>query len=329
MQCPEINPDGQRCGLVEGHTGVHQVTAPTQWGPPIPAPSETEAGARKAGRGTRWWLKAAGVVVVALLIVSAISAASKPTLSDPTGSDRPAAAATSTPADEPVEGSPSPTVSVTPVAAAFTDIVVTGKARKVVKFEIPAETAAIAVVTHKGTSNFIVHTVGADGEPVAGLVNEIGNYSGTVFFNTDASQHAVAFEVDADGAWTITVKPVTAAPTWDPSAPLAGKGDGVYIVSPASSGLVTLDLTFKATPISSSTALAPMVAKESLMRSATSTARSSCRTARFCWRSSPMGARGRLPQDDHWEGSHGPGKRGRQEGDCRVGMGRQCPAAHR
>jgi hypothetical protein len=132
-----------------------------------------------------------------------------------------------------------------PATAAFKEIALKGKGNKVAKFTIPEDASAIAFMTHKGKSNFIVHSIGADGEMLDGLVNEIGNYSGNVLFDTDADEHTVAFEIDADGAWTITVKPVSAATAWDPRSTLKGKGDGVYNVSPASSGLVTLDLTFK------------------------------------------------------------------------------------
>jgi TM2 domain-containing membrane protein YozV len=132
-----------------------------------------------------------------------------------------------------------------PGAADFEPIALKGTGKKVVKFTIPEETAAIADITHKGEENFIVHTVDATGETLAGLVNEIGNYRGTVLFDTGAGEHSVAFEIDADGAWTITVKPVTAAKVWDPSTTLNSTGDGVYLVSPPSSGLVTLNLKYK------------------------------------------------------------------------------------
>ena len=38
---------------------------------------------------------------------------------------------------------------------------------------------------------------------------------------------------------------MASAPVWDPSTPLKGTGDGVYVVSPGSSGRVVLDLMFK------------------------------------------------------------------------------------
>ena len=132
-----------------------------------------------------------------------------------------------------------------PPAPAFEEIVLTGTGNKVAEFEIPETDAAIAVLTHNGESNFIVHGIDAAGETLSGLVNAIGDYSGTVLFDTTLGHHTVAFDIAADGAWTITVKPVTAAPVWVPTTNLQGAGDSVYQLFPASRGLVTLDLTHK------------------------------------------------------------------------------------
>ncbi len=132
-----------------------------------------------------------------------------------------------------------------PPQPAFDAIHLKGKGKKVAKFSIPEDSAAIAVMTHKGKSNFIVQSVDSSGDIVTGLVHEIGRYSGTALFDSGPGDHSVAFVIDADGTWTITVKPVTAAAAWNPTKPLKGQGDDVYLVSPPSSGLVSLDLTYK------------------------------------------------------------------------------------
>jgi hypothetical protein len=75
------------------------------------------------------------------------------------------------------------------------------------------------------------------------LVNTIGNYSGTVLFDESAGSHTDAFEVEADGAWTITIRPVTEAFRWDGSEVLTGSGDDVAILEPPSSGLQSTTLT--------------------------------------------------------------------------------------
>lgn len=86
---------------------------------------------------------------------------------------------------------------------------------------------AIAAITHSGTSNFIVVEQDALGERGGSLVNEIGNYVGTVlvdeplFENSDTTQ----LEVDADGAWRIEILPLTGAPVLESFA--EGTGDAV------------------------------------------------------------------------------------------------------
>ena len=146
-------------------------------------------------------------------------------------------------APEPV---PTPTHirSREPSVASFAPLGMNGKGKKVEEFTIPEGSVAIAEITHDGESNFIVNTIDASGNQVDGLVNEIGDYNGTVLIDpSDDDDHPVAFEVDADGAWTITVKPVAEAKVWDPSTTLEGSGDSVYQVVPPSAGLATLELT--------------------------------------------------------------------------------------
>ena len=130
-------------------------------------------------------------------------------------------------------------------AATFSPITLEGKGKKVAKFKIPDGVAAIETATHTGSSNFAVTSIAADGSQNDLLVNTIGIYKGTVLFDVDAGEHSVAFKVEADGSWTIVIKPVTSASAWNGTSVLKGAGDDVVRISPASSGLVTLDLEFK------------------------------------------------------------------------------------
>lgn len=58
------------------------------------------------------------------------------------------------------------------------------------------------VITHKGKSNFSVKTV-TDGDGSGDLlVNEIGNYSGTV----PVTDGPFAVSINADGRWTLKVQ---------------------------------------------------------------------------------------------------------------------------
>ena len=131
-----------------------------------------------------------------------------------------------------------------PIYSYFEAIALEGKGKKVEELAIPLGVAAVLEITHKGESNFIVDTIDASGDLVDGLVNEIGDYEGTVFIPPSEANQPVALEIDADGAWTITVKHLLDAMTWDPSTTLAGTGDSVYQVIPPSAGLVTLELSY-------------------------------------------------------------------------------------
>ena len=141
----------------------------------------------------------------------------------------------------------SPTVPASPIATlepepAFAAIALTGTGSSVPRFDIPVDTAAIAEISHTGASNFAVWTLDEAGAQQDLLVNTIGNYAGTVLFDEATGSHSVAFDVEADGPWSITVKPVTEAFEWNGTEQLAGSGDDVAILNPASSGLKTVTL---------------------------------------------------------------------------------------
>jgi hypothetical protein len=141
-----------------------------------------------------------------------------------------------------------PTVPPSPVASlepepALAAIDLSGTGNAVPRFEIPADSAAVADIAHTGASNFAVWAVNEGGEQTDLLVNVIGNYAGTVLFDESAGSHTVAFDVEAGGAWTITIKPVTEAFRWDGTETLTGTGDHVAILDPASSGLKSMTLT--------------------------------------------------------------------------------------
>jgi hypothetical protein len=137
------------------------------------------------------------------------------------------------PTAEPVE-TPARTSSI------FEDIELTGRGSKVVRFTIPEDAAAVARITHRGSSNFIVETLDENGDTNDLLVNEIGTYEGNHLF--DDSAHSVAFKVDADGRWRILVRHVTKARAWNPSKTLAGDGPDVVRLTQASEGFTTLDI---------------------------------------------------------------------------------------
>jgi hypothetical protein len=101
----------------------------------------------------------------------------------------------------------------------------------------------IARLTHSGNSNFIVEPVTLRGARDSYLVNEIGNYVGTVPFNVDMFRNrgVSGLEILADGAWKIVIKDLTKAPRWT-EEPAIGSGDAVLRLYPAvgSRGLHTM-----------------------------------------------------------------------------------------
>lgn len=157
---------------------------------------------------------------------------------------------TATTSDEPAIATPAPTPSedtavAPPAGAAFSPITLKGKGKKVAKFKIPGDASALAQASYNGSGNFTITSVAADGSQNDLLVNSIGKYTGTVLFDAGIDQHSVAFQIEATGSWTIVIKPLASARKWNGSGTVKGSGDDVVQISPASSGLVTLDLSFK------------------------------------------------------------------------------------
>lgn len=139
---------------------------------------------------------------------------------------------------------PAPEIPPPEPQPAFEPVPLSGVGDAVPRFDIPVDQAAIATVTHTGASNFAIFTVGEDGSQQELLVNTIGNYGGTVLFDASFGFHSAAFEITADGAWTVEIKPVSMAYAWDPAAgQLAGQGDDVVLVQPPVSGLMTAAVT--------------------------------------------------------------------------------------
>jgi len=69
--------------------------------------------------------------------------------------------------------------------------------------------------THDGDSNFIVHLVNTQtGDIAAYLINEIGQFSGTVADNPPAGTYLLT--IDADGKWEIDITGNTTPPSIPP-----------------------------------------------------------------------------------------------------------------
>jgi len=94
--------------------------------------------------------------------------------------------------------------------------------------------AAMVTATHDGDLNFVVNALNADNETTGDLlVNTIGSYSGVTVYGFNAFSDATSLQIMADGNWTITIAPLSTAPTLAAS----GTGDAVYLYDGAAGKL--------------------------------------------------------------------------------------------
>jgi hypothetical protein len=229
--------------LVNTTGGRNDIPQPPNESPQEPAAPPLDAPAAAAKR--QWWKKkrflipAGGLVAIAAIAGQGgdDSANVGAPVAAPSSTSSVATTTTSiTPTSvvaAPVTEEPTPTEEAVSYAGEYDEAFGTfkaftksGRGDSVVKF--PSEIqGGILVATHKGSSNFIVHALDSGNQDVDGLVNEIGRYSGTVMIGESSDEAAAKLKIEADGAWTITLKPVSQAPLW--KAKMAGKGDGVFL----------------------------------------------------------------------------------------------------
>jgi len=88
--------------------------------------------------------------------------------------------------------------------------------------------AGLVTATHRGSSNFQVGGLDRGNQStIDGLVNEIGNYSGTTAYGLmDLGEAPVKLQITADGSWTIKIAPISSARVLPGS--ISGKGDAVF-----------------------------------------------------------------------------------------------------
>ncbi len=188
----------------------------------------------------RWLVGKRFVVLIAgLLLISSITACDTPSPTSAASSSSSVASATPT-APETQPASTTPTEEATPTEeppsyagdydgafGTFTTLKKSGAGDSVVKLPAGLQ-GALVTLKHRGSSNFVVQTLTAKNEDVDLLVNEIGNYSGTTLIGgREDEAQAAKLKIQADGSWTLSVRPVSTAPAWKDS--LSGKGDAVFL----------------------------------------------------------------------------------------------------
>jgi len=96
-------------------------------------------------------------------------------------------------------------------------------------------TGGIVTATHDGSRNFVLSVLDAANSPTGELlVNTIGTYSGTTAWGVSALGEGTRMQVTADGDWSITLSPMSAAP----SLAADGAGDAVFLYD-GSAGALT------------------------------------------------------------------------------------------
>ena len=111
------------------------------------------------------------------------------------------------------------------------DIVFSGTGDTILQIELPAgpDSIGIATITHRGSSNFAIWSLDEGLNQSDLLVNEIGNYDGTVPFNLTVGERITAFEISADGAWTVTLRDVLSVREAPQGQSSTGTGDDVLV----------------------------------------------------------------------------------------------------
>jgi hypothetical protein len=207
-------------------------------GPPGVAPQ----GSKSSKPWWQRWYVIAGAVLLILIILGAIfgggsdsddttstsEAAEVTTGGDVTTTPVTTAVApdtTTTPTEAPTTTVPPTTQPPTTTAPPTTVAPVTyqGSGDFVQPVALPDPTS-IAAITHTGSSNFVIQADDANLQNLDLLVNEIGNYQGTVLL----PQGTANLEITADGPWTVVVSPAATARSWT-SGPIAGRGADVII----------------------------------------------------------------------------------------------------
>lgn len=215
-------------------------------GPPsVPPPFGGPPGpARK--KGIRPWQVVALVVgglvllccgggLVSLVIAGNTTDSAQPEKARPT-SQPPSITATTQPA--PTTAPPPPTAAPATQTRTYS-----GRGAKTLRITKKADEAMLATITHRGSANFAVTRLDAQGQQIDLLVNTIGNYTGTRLVDPLEDENTAALKIEADGAWTVTTKPTAGARRWNGAGTFTGRGDDVINIEGAFSGLDSLRAT--------------------------------------------------------------------------------------
>ena len=180
-------------------------------------------------------------IAAGILILTACAGSPAATVTVTQTSPAPSATATVTEQPEDSATDTEPSQSPSPAEEATTPepeaTTYKGTGTKVVKIAKPEDGPVLATFTHDGGSNFAVWSLDSDLEQIDLLVNTIGRFSGTTLLDRYDGESTARIEVEADGAWTIKLQPLSAARQFTDKA--QGEGPDVLIYQ-GSAGVATL-----------------------------------------------------------------------------------------
>jgi hypothetical protein len=178
---------------------------------------------------------------VALIIAMVVSSAAAGGNTSPEPAAQKSGTSATQPSETPAAKSEPPKPTPTPTEASPTeeaappapvvpaDKVYQGSGDSVVAVELPdgADQVSVATISHIGSHNFAVWALDSNMEQHDLMVNEIGNYQGTVLFNLQGS-NTTSLQVTATGPWTITLRSIKSLRAFE-GVSATGTGDDVLI----------------------------------------------------------------------------------------------------
>jgi len=105
-----------------------------------------------------------------------------------------------------------------------------GSGDKIIKIGKPSgkQTEPVVVkLSYSGSSNFIVYALNKKLKKTDLLVNTIGKYRGTVPLDFQGQTVTYRLQIQAQGSWTVTVKPLSSVRHF--TRKVAGRGDDVVL----------------------------------------------------------------------------------------------------
>lgn len=223
---------------------------------PPPTGLPVGVGPGQAEPSKPWWkrkrvLIPSGVLVIALIgsitsqgggtpapLAGAVASSStSPSAVATTASTTPSASpeATPTPEETPTEEAPSYAGDYDGTFGTFAVLKKSGRGDAVVKLPAGLK-GAVLVATHRGSSNFVIESLDSSNDSVDLLVNDIGRYTGTTFVGEGYNGSPTKLKIQADGRWTIEIKPVSKAPKMSEKS--SGVGDAVLLYEMAAKDLM-------------------------------------------------------------------------------------------